>query len=124
MAVVSLKPPKDGRPRAPGHLKPPTAAWFRNVIDEYELAPHHVKLLELAGEAWDRCQQAREALAEHGLTFNDRFGQPHARPEAAVERDSRTAFARLLRELDLDVAEPAPPSARRPPALRSNRREG
>jgi phage terminase small subunit len=104
---------------APRHLKPNTRDWFAQVMAEYVLEPHHVRLLTLAGEAWDRCQQAREALVRHGLTFNDRFGKPRARPEVAVERDARIAFARLLRELDLDVSEPA---TARPPAIRSNRR--
>jgi phage terminase small subunit len=85
----------------------------------YELEPHHLRLLQLAGEAWDRSQQAREALDQHGMTFDDRFGAPHARPEVAIERDARLAFARLVRELDLDVDTPAGP--RRPPAIRSNR---
>jgi len=67
---------------------------------------HHQKLLTLACEAWDRCQQAREALAEHGLTFEDRFGQPRPRPEVAIERDSRMSFARLVRQLALEDIEP------------------
>lgn len=107
-------------PKPPAHLAPATRAWWVDVIVNYELDPHHVKLLTLAGESWDRGTQARQALAEAGLTFTDRFGAPHARPEVAIERDSRLAFARLLRELDLDV-EP-PPAGRRPPSLRSNRR--
>jgi len=77
-------------------------------------------LLQAAGEAWDRYQQARTALAEHGLTFTDDKGMVRARPEAAIERDSRIAFARLIRELDLDTDGPAEPRSR-PPALRSNR---
>jgi phage terminase small subunit len=121
MAIIPLKPPKDGRPRAPAHLKPATAAWFKDVVAEYEMGDHHIRLLELAGEAWDRCQEAREALAEHGLTYIDRFGAPHSRPEVAVERDNRVAFARLLRELDLDTSPAPTPSGRRPPKLRSNR---
>ncbi len=110
--MPALKPPQ--------HLRPPTRAWFAKVTTDFDLEQHHIRLLTLAAECWDRAQQAREALADHGLTFNDRFGSPHARPEVAVERDSRTAFARLLRELDLDVAPPA--QAGRPPSLRSNRR--
>lgn len=107
-------------PKAPKHLRPPTRAWFDQVLTDYALEPHHVRLLTLAAEAWDRCQQAREGLQEHGLTFDDRFGAPHARPEVAIERDARLAFARLVRELDLDVDAPA--ESTRPPALRSNRR--
>jgi phage terminase small subunit len=84
------------------------------VVGEYELEPHHVRLLTLAAESWDRCQQAREAIAEHGLTHDDRFGQPHARPEVGIERDSRIAFARLLRELALDIEGPSEESARPP----------
>jgi phage terminase small subunit len=106
--------------KAPAHLRPATRKWFDLVLTDYELEAHHVRLLQLAGESWDRAEQAREALAAHGLVFTDRFGCPRSRPEIAVERDSRIAFARLIRELDLDVA--PPPSARRPALLRSNRR--
>lgn len=90
------------RRTAPRHLKPETAKWWREVAKEYDLQGHHERLLTAAGEAWDRQQQAREALAKHGTTYMDRFGQPRARPEVAIERDSRIAFARLVRELDLD----------------------
>ncbi len=109
---------KKSPPPAPKHLAKPTAAWWRDVHVRFVLESHHVRLLTAAAEAWDRCQQAREYLAQHGLTYIDRFGAPRARPEVAIERDSRLAFARLLRELGLDAAEEAP----RPHALRANRR--
>jgi phage terminase small subunit len=118
--MTSRTKPRAKRPNPPPHLAPATRAWFSRVLADYELEPHHVRLLTLAAEAWDRCCQAREALAEHGMTFTDRFGSPHVRPEAAIERDSRTGFARLLRELDLDVEPPSSPG--RPPAIWSNRR--
>jgi len=98
----------------PDHLTPAASAWWASVTDEFALQPHHLRLLTLAAEAWDRCEQARQALAEHGLIYTDRFGQPRARPEVAIERDNRIAFARLLRELALDVDAPESP---RPPAL-------
>jgi phage terminase small subunit len=103
--------------KAPSHLRKPTAEWFDAVLADYELEPHHVRLLTLAAEAWDRGQQAREALQQHGLTFIDRFKAPHARPEVAIERDSRIAFARLVRELALDVVEP---DEQRPPRIVGN----
>jgi len=104
-------------PRPPAHLQPATRKWWRSVQNEYVLQPHHRRLLSLAGEAWDRGQEAREILDREGLTYVDRFGSPRARPEVAVERDSRLSFARLLRELALDVD---PPSEARGPLLPAN----
>jgi len=119
---MTTKPPvQSGFPggppplKGPAHLKLATRRWWVSVVEDYQLEPHHIRLLTLAAESWDRCQQARQALAEHGLTFKDRFGQPHARPEVAIERDSRIAFARLLRELALDIESPGEPG--RPPGL-------
>jgi hypothetical protein len=37
------------------------------------------RLLTLAAEAWDRAQQARAALDEHGLTYLDRFAARRTR---------------------------------------------
>lgn len=93
--------------RAPRHLRPSTRRWYEQVASQYVLEEHHLRLLRLAGEAWDRGQQARELLQKHGLTFTDRLGNVRVRPEIAVERDSRIAFARLVRELALDVEGPA-----------------
>lgn len=109
------------RQRAPDHLQPATGQWWRSVQDDYLLEPHHVRLLTLAAEAWDRCQQARAVLDRDGLIYLDRFEAPRARPEVAIERDSRIAFSRLIRELDLDVEPPAGTRSA-PPGLRSNRR--
>jgi len=67
--------------------------------------------------------QAREVLRREGLTVPTAGGSSKRHPASEIERDSRLAFARLVRELDLDV-EP-PPSDKpgwRPPALSSNRR--
>jgi P27 family predicted phage terminase small subunit len=107
-------------PQPPDHLRAPTATWWRSVATDYELEGHHERLLTLAAEAYDRCQEARETLARDGLTIGTADGGLKTHPLVAVERDSRLAFARLVRELDLDCGAPAPDS--RPPALRSNRR--
>ena len=107
-------------PKPPAHLRRPSAEWWEAVRDSYELEPHHTHLLTLACEAYDRCQQAREIIEAEGITVRTADGGAKAHPAIAVERDSRLAFARLLRELDLDVSAPA--ETARLPGLRSNRR--
>jgi P27 family predicted phage terminase small subunit len=99
--------------KPPDHLRGPTKRWFADVCRDYVLEDHHIRLLTLACEAFDRGQQAREDLATHGTVFTDRFGSPRARPEVAIERDSRIAFARLCRELDLS-GEPTSQASRPP----------
>ena len=101
----------------PAHLRPETASWWKAVAAEFDLEQHHLRLLRLACETWDRGQEAREAIAEHGSVYVDRFGQPRARPEIAIERDARISFARLMRELALDVE--GPDEAGRPPQISS-----
>jgi phage terminase small subunit len=102
-------------PAPPRHLRRETRAWWREVATAYELEGHHLKLLTLAAGAWDRCVQSREAIRRHGLVYKDRWGAPKPRPEVSIERDSKIAFARLLRELALDVD---PPEESRPPITR------
>lgn len=109
-----MAPP--GLPKPPAHLRAATKRWWSGVLEEFDLEPHDIRLLTLAAEAFDRGQQAREVVDRDGMTFTDRFGQPKARPEINIERDSRIGFARLLRELSLDIDGPDS----RPPGLARN----
>ena len=99
--------------RPPAHLGRPGRRLWKSVTGEFALAPHQLELLRLAAEATDRADEARQLLDEQGLTFHDRAGLPRSRPEVAVERDSRLAVARLLRELALEPgdADARPPRA-------------
>lgn len=106
---------------APKHLRAATRDWYAAICKDYDLESQDLKLLRMAAEAHDRCCEAREAIALHGLTYTDRFGQPRARPEAKMELENRTSFARLMRELALDIAPPS--EGKRPPPLRANTRE-
>jgi P27 family predicted phage terminase small subunit len=114
-APLDLPPP-------PEHLSPAMRTWWNQVMADYALDPHHLHLLEAACDAWDRMVQARETLAKEGLSVATKSGAPKRHPAADIERDSRLAFARLLRELDLDADPPVERPAYRPPPLRSNRR--
>jgi hypothetical protein len=58
-------------------------------------------------------------LERDGLVVVDDRKNVRAHPCVTIEKDSRIAFARLVRELDLDV-EPPRSSRVGPPSLRSN----
>lgn len=105
------------KPKAPAYLQPATRGWWEAVTGRWDLEDHHVRLLTLAAEAWDRGQQAREAILRDGLTTETKDGGLRAHPAVRIESDCRLAFARLVRELDLDLE--APPAASRPAPLRS-----
>jgi P27 family predicted phage terminase small subunit len=111
---MTPKATKTPRITAPQHLSAASRRWWLAVCREYELELHHIRLLTLAAESWDRCQEARERIAADGPYVEDRWGQLKAHPAIGVERDARLAFARLLRELALDVA---PPDDPRPPSI-------
>ena len=93
---------------APSHLAASTREWWDSTAQDFALEPHHERLLLLALEHWDRAAEARQALADHGLVFEDRFGSPKPRPEVQIARDSSLACARLLREIGLDGDLPDP----------------
>jgi phage terminase small subunit len=88
-------------PEPPEHLSEQAKAWWSRVVSDYELEAHHVMLLQLAAEAWDRCQQARPA-ASRAPVMKDRFGQFKPNPAIAIEAAARRDFAMLLRELHLE----------------------
>jgi P27 family predicted phage terminase small subunit len=104
----------------PAHLSQSAQDWWRSTVEGYILEEHHLRVLQLALEAWDRSQQAREQLQKEGLTVPGREGGIRPHPCVAIERDARLAVARLLRELDLDIEPPASDRSG-PPAIFSNR---
>lgn len=102
--------------KPPAHLKPLTRQWFEGVIADFELESHHVRLLQAACESWDRMQAARETLETEGSFYRNQNDEPRAHPALAVERDSRIAFARMIRELGLDGSPDPDP---RPPGIKN-----
>jgi phage terminase small subunit len=112
ISAMKSKTPDDA---APEYLEATTQEWFLSVMANYQMEPHHVRLLTAACECWDRMQAAREAIREHGLTMTDpKTGVVRARPEINIERDSKIVFMKLLRELNLSET---PPDSR-PPKLK------
>ena len=101
--------------RAPRHLTAASRRFYEQIVDDFVLEPHHLRLLQLLCESFDRGQEARKILDEEGLTVEDKklgIRRPH--PCVSIERDSRTAVARLTRELNLSEE----PDSPRPPGLK------
>jgi P27 family predicted phage terminase small subunit len=96
----------------PKHLSAESKKLWRSVLADYELEPRHEAVLLAALEALDRMRQAQALIAAEGLTVLDRYGTAKAHPAVVIERDSRTAFLRAMRELGLDLD--APPTTRPP----------
>lgn len=95
--------PRASRPPAPpAHLSAASQAWWRQVVRAYVLEPSHLKVLLVCAESWDRMVQAREILERDGIVTINRFGQPVKHPAVQIEAESRLAFLRGLRELDLE----------------------
>src|SRR6266571_2198743 len=102
--------------RAPKHLRSDTKAFWVSTVRNYELEEHHLKLLTGACEAWDRATEAREAITTAGAYFTNRHGEVKGHPALSVERDCRSLFARLIRELTLTADSPTE-SYSRPPRI-------
>jgi P27 family predicted phage terminase small subunit len=104
----------------PSHLQPESKAWFTSVVSDYELQEHHLKLLQLACEAWDRCADARQQLKKDGIVIEGREGGCRPHPAVAIERDSANRFAALVKQLGLDEEE-APRMGRPPESVKVGR---
>lgn len=87
-------------------LKPATKKWINGIRKKFVLESHHDRLLVLAGCTWDRAIEARGQIQEEGSVVLDRFGQKKQHPAVQTENQAMLTFAKLLRELGLDLERP------------------
>ena len=99
-------------PPAPVFLAEPGRTFWQRVVSEFDLDSAALQLLALACKQADRAAEARAILAAQPVVYRDRFDAPKEHPAVAIERNATIAFARLVRELALDVE---PPADSRPP---------
>jgi hypothetical protein len=45
-----------GPPQPPGHLSASAQQWWQMTVERFELEEHHLRLLQLCCESWDRAQ--------------------------------------------------------------------
>jgi phage terminase small subunit len=99
----------------PSHLKAPGRRLWRAATADYLIDAAGLELLRLAAESLDRADEARQAIAKDGPYIAGRYaGNVRPHPALAVERDSRLAAARLIRELGLADPPEHPPIAATP----------
>lgn len=93
-------------PKPPAHLSPARRRLWAEIVEAYRVEDRAggLELLRLALEALDEADAARAAVAEHGLLISGRYGD-RQNPAVAIGRDAALRAARLLRELNVDVAE-------------------
>jgi phage terminase small subunit len=99
--------------RAPRHLSRSSKLLYRSICEEYELDGEPAALTTLSEglTSLDRGIEARKTVETEGLTVVAGNGTIRAHPAVQIERDSRVAYLRAIRELALgvDYAEARPP---------------
>ena len=94
----------NGFPKAPKTLSREARGWWNRLQKEYSLDDEAARfLLETALTAFDRMRQAQGAIAEHGVTITDRWGQIKTNPAVTAERDARSGMLQAFKALNLDV---------------------
>lgn len=90
--------------RAPSRLDKEGRKFWKQVLKDFDLTDgHHLKILENACQCLDRIQEAQSEIETRGSFFLDRWGMPKEHPAHSTERNNKTLFSRLLRELSLDL---------------------
>ncbi|MDY6987711.1 MAG: hypothetical protein SWQ30_06595 [Thermodesulfobacteriota bacterium] len=94
--------------KIPQYLKADGKAFFAGVTAEYLIKDtHHIELLTQAAVCVDRISEARRKIQKDGAFVTDRWGKPRLHPGHKVEKDNKSLFLRIVRDLGLDI-EPGP----------------
>jgi hypothetical protein len=89
-------------PTSPSGLSPRALRLWAEILDEWELDPDALLLLELACRATTRMERAEELLDEAGgLMSTGSMGQAVAHPLLGVIDRERRAVLAALKQLDL-----------------------
>ena len=96
------------KPKPPKDLAESGRRLWAAVVDSFVLEAYHLDVLEQCCRALDRAEACRVQIEAEGVTVVDRFGQTKPHPLLPAERDARSAFRMLYREMKLDEDEPRP----------------
>ena len=71
ITALSSKSKHNAALKVPKHLTASSRHFYEQICNDYVLESHHLRLLQLLCEAFDRGQEARKLLATEGLTVVD-----------------------------------------------------
>jgi hypothetical protein len=90
--------------RTPTGLKYMGRKFWKETLGSFELSDlHDLEMLKMAGACLDRMKENSKTIEDEGRFFDDRFGQPKPHPAAKEIKDDSALFARLCREMGLDI---------------------
>jgi phage terminase small subunit len=90
-------------PDPPSHLSERSKEIWGQIGPKHAREVGRQILLQHALECLDRCDQARKAIADEGLTsITARSGVAHVHPMARVESEARKMLAKLFFQLGID----------------------
>lgn len=93
-------------------LSDEAANWLQFLEVRFDLEPHERMLATQAAQVWDEISEVKAVIAKEGFTTKTTRGGRKSNPATAVLRDLRLLFAKLVKQLDLDVELPPIPGVR------------
>ncbi len=97
---MARKPPK--QTKAPSHLAARSQKLWDEIVSSGRWTGPRLAVLQAGLEALDRSDQAREAIADHGLvTKTEKTNVLHVNPLARLEKDARSQFFAAMEKLRL-----------------------
>jgi len=89
-------------PGPPEHLSQRTQILWRGIVPRRAISPERLALLQVALEALDRADAARQVITQEGMvTTTKTTGAVHVHPLVKVEREALGVFTRCWRALGL-----------------------
>lgn len=97
--------------KVPAHLSAEARDFYRKIADGWDLGDDGLQILLVAAESLDGLREAQALLRRDGLVVKAGKGT-RLHPAAGVVKESRLAFLRAVRQLNLDAAGDVVPKVR------------
>ena len=95
-------------PPYPKNLRPEAKRLWRQVHEDFELDPPGRELLRVGIMSLSNYLEARDKLAEEGMTFKTKSGQVKKHPLIEVMKFERAGFLSSMSQLGLDYNDETP----------------